>query len=103
MGVEIERKYLVRDDSWRHGADGSVYRQGYLTVDPDRNVRVRVAGNRATLTIKGKTEGIVRSEFEYAIPVEFLAPIHHRKEREDPKPVQPGFVPKFVQLAQGPH
>ena len=42
--------------------------QGYLSLDPDRSVRVRLAGNKAWLTIKGRTEGITRAEFEYPIP-----------------------------------
>ncbi|MEJ2199846.1 MAG: CYTH domain-containing protein [Desulfuromonadaceae bacterium] len=68
MALEIERKFLVRNDSWRYGATGTDYRQGYLTCDPERTVRVRIAGERAFLTIKGKTTGMARSEFEYAIP-----------------------------------
>lgn len=70
MGVEIERKFLVRGDAWRVGAVGESYRQGYLSTDPARTVRVRVAGNRAYLTVKGKGEGLVRAEFEYPIPVD---------------------------------
>ena len=73
MPIEIERKFLVQDDSWRQGAQGTSYRQGYLTVDPERTVRVRIAGEKAFLTIKGKTEGMTRSEFEYPIPVEEAA------------------------------
>ncbi len=45
------------------------YRQGYLATDPDRTVRVRRAGDQAWLTIKGRTTGAARDEFEYAIPV----------------------------------
>ncbi|APG26762.1 adenylate cyclase [Syntrophotalea acetylenivorans] len=69
MAIEIERKYLVRSDKWRKEAVGTAYRQGYLTVDPERTVRVRIAGDKGFLTIKGKTEGISRSEFEYSIPL----------------------------------
>jgi CYTH domain-containing protein len=69
MAQEIERKYLLRSDAWRQGAEGIVYRQGYLCVDPERTVRVRVIGEQGTLTIKGKTEGIARAEYEYSIPV----------------------------------
>ncbi|PLX82826.1 MAG: adenylate cyclase [Desulfuromonas sp.] len=70
MGVEIERKFLVRGDAWRAGAEGIPVRQGYLSVDPPRAVRVRQTGKRGFLTIKGKTEGISRTEFEYPIPLE---------------------------------
>lgn len=69
MAVEIERKFLVRSDDWRKGAVGTSYRQGYLTIDPERTVRVRIAGDKGFLTIKGKTEGMTRSEFEYPIPL----------------------------------
>jgi adenylate cyclase len=70
MGREIERKYLVRNDGWRRLAGrGTLYRQGYLSTDPDRSVRVRVGGGKAFLTIKGKSEGPARDEFEYPIPL----------------------------------
>ena len=73
MAVEIERKFLVRNDDWRQGAVGTNYRQGYLSIDPERTVRVRIAGDKGFLTIKGKTEGMSRSEFEYPIPLEEAA------------------------------
>ena len=70
MGVEIERKFLVKDDSWKASADtGLLCRQGYLCSGTGKTVRVRIMGERAFLTIKGPTEGISRSEFEYEIPV----------------------------------
>ncbi len=71
MGVEIERKFLVRGDGWRAGADGGTrLEQGYLSTDPDRVVRVRVAGDVARLTVKGRGPSPdVRPEFEYDIPV----------------------------------
>lgn len=68
MACEIERKFLVADDSWRGGSPGVRLAQGYLTLDPDRTVRVRLAGENAWLTVKGRTQGITRAEFEYAIP-----------------------------------
>lgn len=68
MGEEIERKFLVRGDAWRVGAKGTRFRQGFLSVEPERTVRVRVAGACAWLTIKGKTVGARRSEYEYEIP-----------------------------------
>ncbi|WP_346765512.1 CYTH domain-containing protein [Thioalkalivibrio sp. XN8] len=70
MGVEIERKFLVTGDGWQAGAAGRRLRQGYLSFDPERTVRVRVTGDRAWLNIKGRTEGIRRLEFEYGIPVD---------------------------------
>jgi CYTH domain-containing protein len=68
MGTEIERKFLVRDASVVDGLTGTRYRQGYLSTDPERTVRVRRAGEQAFLTIKGLTQGATRSEFEYEIP-----------------------------------
>lgn len=68
MAAEIERKFLVADDSWRDGSPGVRIAQGYLSQDPDRSVRVRLAGEHAWITVKGRTHGISRVEFEYPIP-----------------------------------
>jgi len=70
MGVEIERKFLVTGSDWRQGSRGRLYRQGYLCTEKERTVRVRIAGEQGFLTVKGKTEGISRLEFEYEIPVQ---------------------------------
>ncbi|MBE9077933.1 CYTH domain-containing protein [Romeria aff. gracilis LEGE 07310] len=69
MPQEVERKFLVQSDGWRGLAEGTVYRQGYLCAEPGRTVRVRVAGDRGYLTIKGPTQGIGRAEYEYLIPL----------------------------------
>lgn len=69
MGQEIERKFLVKADLWQPPNSGSPIRQGYLPVQEKRTVRVRIAGDRAYLTLKGPAQGLVRSEFEYEIPV----------------------------------
>ncbi|MEM6598958.1 MAG: CYTH domain-containing protein [Cyanobacteria bacterium P01_D01_bin.36] len=70
MPQEIERKFLVANDSWRANATGELYCQGYIaTTAPGHSVRVRIAGDRAYLTIKGPTQGLSRAEFEYEIPV----------------------------------
>jgi adenylate cyclase len=69
MGKEIERKFLVKDDSWRRKATGTHYRQGYLASQPERSVRVRIAGAQGLLTIKGPSVGAGRDEFEYKIPL----------------------------------
>lgn len=69
MATEIERKFLLIDESWRDGADAGLdIAQGYLSQDPDRSVRVRIAGGKAWLTVKGRSEGISRAEFEYEVP-----------------------------------
>jgi adenylate cyclase len=74
VSLEIERKFLLANDTWRAAvARSSWMRQGYLRADAMCTARVRVeAGDdaplRAWLTIKGPREGIGRPEFEYAIP-----------------------------------
>lgn len=70
MGIEIERKFLVKDDRWRSLGVGVLYCQGYISSEKERTVRVRVIGNQGYLTIKGPVSSRVRSEFEYMIPVE---------------------------------
>ena len=75
MAIEIERKFLVVNDTWRAAADaGMRLRQGYLSrvtgADAVRSsVRVRTDGERAFLNIKSATLGIRRQEYEYPIPL----------------------------------
>jgi adenylate cyclase len=69
MAQEIERKFLVDAKKWRRPADGVRYRQGYLSTAKERTVRVRTAGDKAFLTVKGANVGAVRAEYEYAIPL----------------------------------
>ncbi|MGQ3050646.1 MAG: CYTH domain-containing protein [Roseateles sp.] len=70
MGIEIERKFLVTGDGWRGQASMQTrFSQGYLSREPARTVRVRIAGDAAFLTIKGATQGATRAEFEYGIPL----------------------------------
>ncbi|MCC5865031.1 MAG: CYTH domain-containing protein [Wenzhouxiangella sp.] len=69
MGTEIERKFRVTGHQYRDLAVGTRYRQAYLSTDKERVVRVRVVDDQAWLTIKGKTRGVSRAEFEYEIPV----------------------------------
>jgi CYTH domain-containing protein len=69
MGSEIERKFLVKGDSWRAGAHGKPYRQGYLSTVKERTVRIRTVGEQGYITIKGITVGASRPEYEYEIPV----------------------------------
>ncbi len=72
MALEIERKFLVTGYEWRK-AEGTVLRQGYLSTHPERTVRVRIEGDKATLDVKGITRGATRSEYEYEIPPEDAA------------------------------
>lgn len=67
---EIERKFLVKSDDYKHIAESSVeIAQGYLNRDPHRTVRVRRKGDKGYLTVKGMTTGIRREEYEYEIPL----------------------------------
>jgi adenylate cyclase len=69
MGTEIERKFLVKGDAWRSPIPGKRYCQGYVVQPGNVTVRVRIAGDRGFLTLKGKAENFARPEFEYEIPV----------------------------------
>jgi adenylate cyclase len=70
MNLEIERKFLVLDDSWREAVRESAYfRQGYLNDEIHCSVRVRISGERAWLNLKSVTIGAQRHEFDYEIPV----------------------------------
>lgn len=73
MATEIERKFLVTSDAWRAAAEGPpvAMHQGYLAPGGPgaATVRIRIAGPRAMLTVKGP--GLLsRLEFEYPVPVE---------------------------------
>jgi adenylate cyclase len=70
MPLEIERKFLVTNEAWRTGATGTPIVQGYLSRDPDRIVRVRLRGEQAFLTVKGRSVGISRAEIELPIPLQ---------------------------------
>ena len=75
MAIEIERKFLVINDSWRAAADaGLQLKQGYLSrvtgSDAVRSsVRIRTDGVQAFLNIKSATLGIRRQEYEYPLPL----------------------------------
>jgi len=81
MAIEIERKFLVRKPLWSPAVPGTRYRQGYLSLDPQRTVRVRLAGDQGFLTIKGASTRGARAEYEYPIPApeaEALLELCHR-------------------------
>lgn len=68
--IEIERRFLLKNDRWRTQAgEPQILRQGYLSVEKERTIRVRIIGNHAWLTLKGYLTDISRSEFEYPIPL----------------------------------
>lgn len=78
MGIEIERKFLPAGDGWRGLGQPTLMRQGYLVADPVRTVRVRIEGERAVITIKSKSTGASRGEWEYEIPVSDAAELLDR-------------------------
>lgn len=69
MGVEIERKFLLQGEAWRALGTPVLLRQGYLSSQRERVVRVRIEGDEARLTIKGPNAGTSRGEWEYPIPL----------------------------------
>ncbi|NLR76583.1 CYTH domain-containing protein [Leeia aquatica] len=69
MAYEIERRFKVNGERWRGLAPGIWYRQGYVSVEPQRTVRVRVVGELAWLTLKGQISSMRRHEFEYPVPL----------------------------------
>ena len=71
MGVEIERKFLINSTEWRKRVSKATeLKQGYLNSHSERTVRIRTNGEIGKITIKGKTEGFTRKEYEYEIPVQ---------------------------------
>lgn len=91
MAVEIEKKFLLKDDFPFHLLkNGEEYIQGYLSDVPERTIRVRIVGEKGYLTIKGKTVHASRLEFEYEVPLDeaqsllsmsVSAPIHKTRYR----------------------
>lgn len=69
MGIEIERKFLVKRESLPSLPGGIFISQGYIETKSGTTVRIRIKGDSAFLTLKGKSKGASRSEFEYEIPV----------------------------------
>ena len=70
MGIEIERKFLLKDERWRNEVDaGTDYQQAYLVGAKAASVRIRIEGEQAFLNIKGATLGITRQEYEYPLPM----------------------------------
>jgi len=72
MGKEIERKFLVNGE-FRHLSVREInVIQTYLSIDDHKTVRLRIADDKAYLTVKGRAEGnsITRSEWDIQIPVQ---------------------------------
>lgn len=70
MAIEIEKKFLVKNEQYKSSANSAMFRQGYLSVDAERIVRVRSYNDKGFITIKGKTHSFSREEYEYEIPVQ---------------------------------
>ena len=70
MAKEIERKFLIEPELWKQldKPKGQHYNQGYIGGNEDVTIRIRIAEDKGYLTLKGKTVGISRDEFEYEIP-----------------------------------
>lgn len=70
QNLEIERKYLIDENRWSSlpKPTGSLYIQGYLSIDKEKIIRVRVAENKGFLTIKGHSDNYSHPEYEYEIP-----------------------------------
>ena len=60
MQQEIERKFLVINNIYKNGSVSTFYKQGYLCTDASRTVRIRIAGEKGFITIKGITTGCSR-------------------------------------------
>lgn len=70
MATEIERKFLVTNDSWKKEVTSTAeYTQGYLATERSCSIRIRVEQDRASLNIKSATLGISRNEYDYPIPL----------------------------------
>lgn len=73
MAQEIERKFLVLNDSYkRESFSHSRIQQGYITSERGRTVRIRIRDEKAYITIKGPSlnGGLSRYEFEQEIPMD---------------------------------
>lgn len=78
MGIEIEKKFLVKDDSWKTYANGKKYCQGYISSGNNITVRVRINEDMGFITIKSGLGFGKRLEFEYNIPVEDAKEMLHK-------------------------
>jgi adenylate cyclase len=68
--IEIERKFLLKSDEWQSSVTETIsLKDGLIARFGEGKVRVRHAGNRAFITVKGPRCGISRPEYEYEIPV----------------------------------
>ena len=95
MAQEIERKFLVKDDSYKALAyHSSRIAQGYICSMRGRTVRVRIRDDKGYLTIKGPSDasGLGRYEWEKEIP------LHEAQELM--KLCEPGMIDKTRYLVR---
>ena len=95
MAQEIERKFLVKNDSYKEEAEKAIrITQGYLSSVPERTVRVRIKGDKGFITIKGigNESGASRYEQEKEIPV--------NEVKELLKICEPGVIDKTRYLVK---
>lgn len=67
MGLETELKFLIKGHNWKKDLRGVTIQQRYISNHPERAIRVRIAGDRAFLTIKGKRSNDTNKEYEWEI------------------------------------
>ncbi|MFK8058753.1 MAG: CYTH domain-containing protein [Polaribacter sp.] len=73
MSIEIERKFLVKNDSFKKESHQKKHiKQGYLNSDKNRTVRIRIADDKAFLTIKGKSNKTGTTRFEWEKKIDIL-------------------------------
>jgi len=71
MAIEIERKFLVTGEFKHLASKKKMISQYYISIDPDKTIRIRIIENNAFLTIKNSTrdKSITRNEWEFPIPL----------------------------------
>ncbi len=70
MAIEIERKFLIKDDQWRdYATAATTIQQGYFSSTPFMRARVRILGDKGFITLKSQPGTVLRHEFEYEIPL----------------------------------
>jgi len=74
MGIEIERKFLVKTDILKDLIENNFFnnkitiKQGYILNSKEKVVRIRITNDKSYITIKGQNKGLSRPEYEYEIP-----------------------------------
>lgn len=90
---EIERKFLVKSDEFKEQASQkTLFVQAYLNTDPERTIRIRISGDKAFITIKGKSSENGLTRFEWEKPIEL------DEAKELLKLCEPGKIEKYRYL-----